>query len=175
MVKRALVAVPWIEPPDTAGLTVVGAQQIASTLNTLLADIFAVYLKTRNFHWHVSGPHFHDYHQLLGAQSRALLGITDDIAERVRKLGEPTLRSIGQIARTQRIIDNEASYVGAPDMLREIREDNLYLTAEMRDARGICAMHGDMASANLLERWIDATERHSWFLFETISSRGGVC
>jgi starvation-inducible DNA-binding protein len=142
------------------------AQDIAAALNLLLADSFALYLKTKNFHWHVSGPHFRDYHLLLDKQAAQIIGTTDAIAERVRKVGATTLRSIGQIARSQRILDNEANYVTAEDMLAELRDDNQQLIAAMRQAHNVCDEHGDVASASLLETWIDEAEQRVWFLFE---------
>jgi starvation-inducible DNA-binding protein len=147
-----------------------GAQatkDIAAALNLLLADFFALYLKTKNFHWHVSGPHFRDYHQLLDEQADQLYATTDPIAERVRKLGGATLRSIGQIARLKRIADNDADYVTPLDMLAELREDNQRLAARMREAHVVCDEHGDVATASLLEVWIDEAERRVWFLYES--------
>jgi len=146
-------------------------RDIAAALNTLLADVFALYLKTKNFHWHVSGPHFRDYHLLLDEQGDQLFAMTDDIAERVRKVGGTTLRSIGQIGRMQRILDNDADYVTPDDMLAELRDDNKQLVASMRETHGLCDEHDDVASASLLENWIDQGERREWFLFET-SRRG---
>jgi starvation-inducible DNA-binding protein len=138
----------------------------AAALNGLLADTFALYLKTKNFHWHMSGPHFRDYHLLLDEQAAQLYAMTDPIAERVRKLGELTLHSIGEIARTQRVRDNDAEYVEPLDMLGELREDNQSLAARMREAHDVCDEARDLASASLLEVWIDETERRTWFLFE---------
>ena len=145
-------------------------QDLAGALTILLADMFALYVKTKNFHWHVSGPHFHDYHLLLDEQGDQIFATTDAIAERVRKIGGTTIRSVGHIARLQRITDNEADYVTAPDMLAELREDNLQLAARMRETHSLCDEHGDVASASLLEVWIDEAERRVWFLFE--ASRG---
>jgi starvation-inducible DNA-binding protein len=144
---------------------------LAGALTTLLADMFALYVKTKNFHWHLSGPHFRDYHLLLDEQAGQILATTDAIAERVRKIGGTTLRSIGQIARLQRVLDNEADYVTPLDMLAELREDNLQLAARRRETHGLCGEHGDVASASLLEVWIDEAERRIWFLFEA-SRRG---
>jgi starvation-inducible DNA-binding protein len=138
----------------------------SAALNGLLADTFALYLKTKNFHWHLSGPHFRDYHLLLDEQADQIFAMTDPLAERVRKLGEMTLHSIGEIARTQRIKDNDASYVEPLDMLAELREDNQSLAARMREAHDVCDEARDLASASLLEVWIDETERRTWFLFE---------
>ena len=129
--------------------------------------MFALYLKTKNFHWHVSGPHFRDYHLLLDEQADQIYATTDPIAERVRKLGGNTLRSIGQIARLQRLADNDADYVTPLDMLAELREDNQRLVASMREAHVVCDEHGDVATASLIEVWIDEAERRIWFLFET--------
>ena len=150
-----------------------GTRNVAAALNELLADTFALYLKTKNFHWHMSGPHFRDYHLLLDEEADQIFAMTDPLAERVRKLGEPTLRSIGQIARTQRVTDNDAEYVEPLDMLAELREDNGNLAARMREAHDVCDEARDVASASLLEVWIDETERRAWFLFET-SRRGGT-
>jgi starvation-inducible DNA-binding protein len=139
---------------------------VSQALTALLADMFALYVKTKNFHWHVSGPHFRDYHLLLDDQSAQIFSATDAIAERVRKLGASTLRSIGHIARLQRVIDNDADCVSAQDMLAELREDNVHLAARMRDAHALCDDHGDVASASLLETWIDEAEQRVWFLRE---------
>jgi starvation-inducible DNA-binding protein len=143
-----------------------GVREVSGALNAVLADVFALYLKTKNFHWHLSGPHFRDYHLMFDEQGEQLLGMTDDLAERVRKIGGMTLRSIGQIARLQRIADNDAPFVDPQDMLAELREDNLSLTTRMREAHGICDEHEDIATASLLENWIDQSERRTWFLFE---------
>lgn len=139
---------------------------ISAALTTLLADTFALYVKTKNFHWHISGPHFRDYHLMLDEQGEQIFAMTDDIAERARKLGGTTLRSIGQIARLQRIPDNDADFVTPEDMLAELKEDNLQLTQFMRQTHNVCDEHGDVATASLLENWIDETERRVWFLFE---------
>src|SRR6201988_5209341 len=144
---------------------------VTGALNPLLADAFALYLKTKNFHWHMSGPHFRDYHLLLDEQADQIYAITDPVAERVRKLGGTTLRSIGQIGRSQRILDNDADYVTPLDMLAELRDDNMRLAAHMRETHGVCDEHGDVATASLLEIWIDEAERRVWFLFEA-SRRG---
>jgi len=141
-------------------------RDIAAALNTLNADMFALYLKTKNFHWHVSGPHFRDYHLMLDEQGDQIFATTDVLAERVRKLGGATLRSIGHIARLQRVMDNEADYVTARDMLAELREDNLALAAALRTAHGVCDEHGDVATASLIENFIDEAERRVWFLYE---------
>jgi len=147
-------------------LTPKATQDVSAALNNLLADAFALYLKTKNFHWHVSGPHFRDYHLLLDDQSGQIFAITDAVAERVRKVGGTTLRSIGHIARLQRVLDNDADYLAPPEMLKELREDNLQLAARMRAAHRLCGEHGDIASASLLETWIDEAEGRAWFLFE---------
>jgi len=147
-----------------------GVAAIAEALNTLLADTFALYLKTKNFHWHVSGPHFRDYHLLLDEHAEQIFATTDDIAERVRKIGSTTLRSIGQIAALQRVRDNEAEFVPPFDMLRELMDDNKAFAANLRDTHELCDKHGDVATASLIEVWIDQCERRTWFLFE--ASRG---
>ena len=146
-------------------------RDIAGAMNAILADVFAMYLKTKNFHWHMSGPHFRDYHLLLDEQAVQLYAMTDPIAERIRKLGGSTLRSIGEIARTQRVLDNDAAYVEPLDMLAELRDDNKALAARLREAHDVCDEHRDIASASLIEVWIDETERRTWFLFE--ASRPG--
>jgi starvation-inducible DNA-binding protein len=146
-------------------------RDLSAALTTLLADFFALYVKTKNFHWHMSGPHFRDYHLLLDEQAEQIFAATDDIAERVRKIGGTTLRSVGQIARQQRVLDNDADYVTPLDMLAELRDDNLQLAAHMRETHGLCDEHADVASASLLENWIDEAERRVWFLFE--ASRHG--
>jgi starvation-inducible DNA-binding protein len=152
------------------GLGTQATRDISGALNTLLADFFALYVKTKNFHWHVSGPHFRDYHLLLDEQADQLYATTDDIAERVRKVGGTTLRSIGHIARLQRVLDNDADYVTPSDMLAELRDDNMQLAARLRETHDVCDEHGDVATASLLENWIDEAERRVWFLFE--ASRG---
>jgi len=141
-------------------------RDISGALNILLADMFALYLKTKNFHWHVSGPHFRDYHLLLDEQGDQIFATTDAIAERVRKIGGVTLRSIGHIGRLQRVLDNDAEYVTPQDMLAELRDDNKQLTARMRETHDLCDEGRDVATASLLEVWIDEAERRSWFLFE---------
>ena len=141
-------------------------RDLSGALNALLADMFALYLKTKNFHWHMSGPHFRDYHLLLDEHGEQIFATTDDLAERVRKIGGTTLRSIGHIARLQRVADNDADYVTALDMLAELRDDNRQMVSRLREAHGLCDEHGDVASASLLENWIDEAERRAWFLFE---------
>ena len=141
-------------------------KDITGALNALLADVFSLYLKTKNFHWHMSGPHFRDYHLLLDEHGDQIFAMTDDIAERVRKIGGTTIRSIGHIARLQRIPDNDAEYVTPEDMLSELREDELALIRSMRAAHDLCDEAGDVATTSLLENWIDQTQRRNWFLFE---------
>jgi starvation-inducible DNA-binding protein len=141
-------------------------KDISSALTALLADVFALYIKAKNFHWHMSGPHFRDYHLLLDDQGDQLFAMTDDIAERVRKIGGTTLRSIGHIARIKRISDNEADYVSPEDMLSELWEDNKALVLSMRSLHDLCDEAGDVATASVLENWIDQTQRRSWFLYE---------
>jgi starvation-inducible DNA-binding protein len=151
--------------PSTLGADAV--KNITGALNALLADVFAIYLKTKNFHWHMSGPHFRDYHLLLDEHADQIFAMTDDIAERVRKIGGITIRSIGNVARLQRISDNDADYVDPLDMLAELREDNQAILASMREAHDLCDEENDVATTSLLEVWIDQTERRIWFLFET--------
>jgi starvation-inducible DNA-binding protein len=141
-------------------------KDLTGALNALCADVFALYLKTKNFHWHMSGPHFRDYHLLLDEHGDQIFAMTDPIAERVRKIGGTTLHSIGHISRLQRLHDNDADYVTPLDMLAELREDNKQLTASMREVHDLCDEHHDVATASLIEVWIDETERRTWFLFE---------
>jgi starvation-inducible DNA-binding protein len=159
---------PLLTPTD---LTSEATKDIAAAMNGILADVFALYIKTKNFHWHMSGPHFRDYHLLLDEHGDQLFAMTDPIAERIRKLGRGTLRSIGQIARSQRVSDNDAAYVEPEDMLAELREDNKTLVSRLREAHGVCEDHNDIATASLIEVWVDETERRTWFLFE--ASRHG--
>jgi starvation-inducible DNA-binding protein len=147
-------------------LTASATKDITATMNAILADVFALYMKTKNFHWHMSGPHFRDYHLLLDEHADQLFAMTDPVAERVRKIGGLTLHSIGQIARTQRVDDNDADYVEPLDMLAELAEDNRTLAARLREAHNVCDEHRDVATASLIEVWIDETERRAWFLFE---------
>ena len=140
---------------------------IAAALTTLLADVFALYLKTKNFHWHMSGPHFRDYHLMLDEQGDEIYATTDAIAERARKVGGTTLRSIGHIHRIQRLLDNDAEYVTPQDMLAELADDNRQLTGFLRATHAVCDAHNDAATASLIENWIDEAERRSWFLFES--------
>jgi len=146
-------------------------KEISAALNLILADVFSLYLKTKNFHWHMSGPHFRDYHLLLDEQADQLLAMTDPVAERVRKLGGLTLRSIGEISRIQRVLDNDAEYVEPLDMLAELAGDNQALTARLRQAHNVCDENRDVATASLIEVWIDETERRTWFLFEATRQR----
>jgi len=148
-------------------LTEEATRDIAIALTTLLADIFALYLKTKNFHWYMSGPYFRDYHLLLDDQSNQIFAATDLIAERARKIGGRTLHSTGHITRLQRILDNDAAFVTPDDMLAELREDNLALAGYMRETHSLCDEYGDVASASLLENWIDEAEQRVWFLFES--------
>ncbi len=160
---------PLITPTDLGSEAI---KDIAGAMNALLADVFALYVKTKNFHWHVSGPHFRDYHLLLDEHAEQLFAMTDDIAERVRKIGVMTLHSIGEISKMQRISDNDAPYVEPLDMVAELREDNKTLATRLREAHDVCNEHRDVATASLIENWIDETERRTWFLFET--SRAGT-
>jgi starvation-inducible DNA-binding protein len=155
---------PLITPTD---LKPEATKDIAGAMNAVLADVFALYLKTKNFHWHMSGPHFRDYHLLFDEHAAQLFAMTDEIAERVRKIGGITLHSIGEIAKMQRISDNDAVYVEPLDMVAELREDNKELAGHLREAHNICDGHRDLATASLIENWIDETERRTWFLFET--------
>jgi starvation-inducible DNA-binding protein len=157
--QKAALATP-------TALTAEATRDVSGALNGVLADVFALYLKTKNFHWHMSGPHFRDYHLLLDEQGEQIFEMTDDIAERVRKVGGTTLRSIGHIAKMQRIPDNDADYVDPQDMLAELRDDNGALAERLREAHSVCDEKGDVASASLIETWIDETERRVWFLFE---------
>ena len=159
---------PLLTPTD---LGTKASKNIAAGMNGILADVFGLYLKTKNFHWHMSGPHFRDYHLLLDEQADQLYAMTDPIAERIRKTGGSTLRSIGHIARIQRIKDNDAEYVEPLDMLAELREDNITLAARLREVHDMVDELRDIATASLIENWIDETERRTWFLYE--SSRRG--
>jgi starvation-inducible DNA-binding protein len=150
-------------PTDLSGQA---TRAIADALNGLLADAFALYLKTKNFHWHMSGPHFRDYHLMLDEQSDQIFATTDPLAERIRKLGQRTIRSIGHIGELQTIKDNDAEFVGPLDMLRELMNDNKAMAASMRKAHELCDDQKDIATASLLEVYVDETERRTWFLFE---------
>ena len=158
--RRSPLATPSDIEPEAV-------KDITGALNALLADVFSLYLKTKNFHWHMSGPHFREYHLLLDDHGDQLFAMTDDIAERVRKIGGTTIRSIGEIARLQRIADNDADYVTPADMLSELNQDEKSLVLSMRAAHALCDDAGDVATASLLENWIDQTQRRSWFLFES--------
>jgi starvation-inducible DNA-binding protein len=153
-----------LQTPSDLGAEAV--KDISAALNLLLADMFALYLKTKNFHWHISGPHFRDYHLLLDDHGEQIFATTDPIAERVRKLGGTTLRSIGQISRSQRIDDNDADFVTPLDMLAELRDDNQRLVSHLREAHNVCEEHHDVATTSLIEVWIDEAERRVWFLYE---------
>lgn len=161
---KALQKAPLATPTD---LSPEATRDISAALTVLVSDVFALYIKTKNFHWHVSGPNFRDYHLLLDEQADQIFAMTDPIAERVRKIGGTTLRSIGQISRLQRIADNDADYVTAPDMIAELCEDNKQLASALREVHDLCDEHEDVATASLIENWIDETERRTWFLFET--------
>lgn len=155
------------------GLGADATRDISAGLEKLLADVFALYLKTKNFHWHMSGKHFRDYHLLLDEQSDQIFAMTDPIAERARKIGGNTIHSIGQISRLTRIKDNDAEYVDPRDMLAELMEDNGAVVAAMRQVHDVCDEYGDVATASLLENWIDETERRVWFLYESTRGREG--
>jgi starvation-inducible DNA-binding protein len=165
--SRVLRTAPLATPTD---LNPNAVRDLAGELNILLADMFGLYLKTKNFHWHVSGPHFRDYHLVLDEQGEQIFATTDAIAERVRKIGATTLRSIGHVSRLQRIQDNDADFVTPMDMLAELRDDNKRLTTRMREIHDLCDESGDVATASLLEVWIDEAERRTWFLFEATRS-----
>jgi starvation-inducible DNA-binding protein len=154
---------PLATPTD---LTPSATKDIGGAMNAILADVFALYLKTKNFHWHMSGPHFRDYHLLLDEHGDQLFAMTDPIAERIRKIGGLTIKSIGHISRTQRVLDNDAEYVEPLDMIAELADDNKTLAARLREAHNVCDEHRDVATASLIEVWIDETERRTWFLFE---------
>ena len=154
---------PLATPTD---LSSAATREIAGAMNAILADVFALYLKTKNFHWHMSGPHFRDYHLLLDEQAEQIFEMTDPIAERIRKIGGTTITSIGHIAKLQRIEDNDTAYVEPADMLAELCEDNKSMAMRLREAHDVCDEHRDLATASLIEVWIDETERRTWFLFE---------
>jgi starvation-inducible DNA-binding protein len=145
--------------------------EISDALRKVLADVFALYMKSKNFHWHMSGKHFRDYHLLLDEHATQIFAMTDDIAERARKIGGTTLRSISDISRHQRLKDNNAEFVAPQDMLVELRGDNQQLTRDLRSTHELCARHGDVATASLIENWIDETERRAWFLSEVVAER----
>jgi len=160
---KELRAAPLQTPTDLQPKAV---KDISGALNLLLADVFALYVKTKNFHWHMSGPHFRDYHLLLDEHGEQIFAMTDPMAERVRKIGGRTLHSIGEMAKMKRVLDNDAEFVTPEDMLAELRDDNKDLAAHMREAHEICDKHGDVATTSLIEVWIDETERRTWFLYE---------
>lgn len=141
-------------------------KDVSAAMNLILADVFALYVKTKNFHWHISGPHFRDLHLLLDEHAEQLFAMTDDIAERVRKIGGTTLRSVGQIAKMTRVEDNDAPFVEPMDMIAELREDNKEMTSRLREVHDVCDEHNDVATASMIEVWIDQSERRTWFLFE---------
>ena len=147
-------------------LSATATKEISAAMNAVLADVFALYVKSKNFHWHLSGPHFRDYHLLFDEQAAQIFAMTDAIAERVRKVGGSTLHSIGHIARLKRVLDNDADYVEPSDMLAELRDDNKGLAARLREAHNVCDEYRDIATASLIEVWIDETERRTWFLYE---------
>src|SRR5712692_9230985 len=152
-------------------LTRSATKDISGAMNAILADVFALYLKTKNFHWHMSGPHFRDYHLLLDEHGDQLFAMTDPIAERIRKIGGGTIKSIGHISRTQRILDNDVEYVEPLHMIAELADDNKTLAAHLREVHNVCEEHRDVATASLIEVWIDETERRTWFLYETTRRR----
>jgi starvation-inducible DNA-binding protein len=156
---------PLLTPTD---LDAAATADITAAMNGLLADLFVLYFKTKNFHWHMSGPHFRDYHLMLDDQAESVYAMLDPIAERIRKLGGTTLRSIGHVARLQRLNDNDADYVEPSDMLAELCQDNQTVAARLREVHDVCQEHRDIASASLIEVWIDETERRTWFLFEAV-------
>ena len=160
-------AAPLATPTD---LDSAATLQISGSLNAVLADVFALYLKTKNFHWHMSGSHFRDYHLMMDEQASELFAMTDPLAERIRKVGGNTLRSVAHIGRLQRVLDNDAEYVQPQDMLAELRDDNRSLVGYLREAHGLCNEMRDIASASLIEVWIDQTEQRCWFLFEATRS-----
>ena len=156
----------WIKLATPTDLASAATRDISGAMNAVLADVFALYLKTKNFHWHLSGPHFRDYHLMFDEQASQIFAMTDPIAERVRKIGALTIKSIGHISKLQRIADNEADYVEPEDMLAELCEDNKTFAARLREVHNVCGEHRDFATASLIEIWIDETERRTWFLFE---------
>ena len=166
MATEDLLIIRTEELATPTDLSADAVRDISGALNALLADMFALYVKTKNFHWHVSGPHFRDFHLMLDEQADQIFATTDPIAERVRKIGGTTLRSVGQIAARKRLLDNDAEFVTPRDMLAELRDDNKQLTNEMRRVHGLCDERGDVATASLIEMWIDESERRTWFLFE---------
>ncbi|MBN9259853.1 MAG: DNA starvation/stationary phase protection protein [Hyphomicrobium sp.] len=168
MSKRSATEIRQSALKTPTSLSSNAVKDISAAMTTALADVFALYLKTKNFHWHMSGPHFRDYHLLLDEQSEQIFAMTDDMAERVRKIGGTTLRSIGQISRQQRILDNDADFVAPDDMLAELRDDNKQLVDSLRELHDLTDEAGDVATTSLIENWIDEGERRVWFLFETL-------
>jgi|SRR5215510_7825741 len=172
MAKQVAPSINEIKPRHGAhlatptDLTPAASRDVTAAMNAILADVFALYLKTKNFHWHLTGPHFRDYHLLFDEQGDQLFAMTDPIAERIRKIGGTTITSIGHITRLKRILDNDAAYVEPLDMLAELCEDNKTLAAKLREAHNVCDEHREIATASLIEVWIDETERRTWFLFE---------
>ena len=168
---------PWGIRRELATPTDLGAaatKDISGAMNAILADVFALYLKTKNFHWHLSGPHFRDYHLLLDEQAEQLFAMTDPIAERIRKIGGGTIKSIGHVSRLQRVLDNDAEYVDPSDMLAELADDSKALATRLREAHNVCEEHRDVATTSLIEVWIDETERRTWFLSEVKTRRIGA-
>jgi starvation-inducible DNA-binding protein len=169
MVKNAAPPVKVVKALATpTDLNHDGVEEICEELRKLLADVFALYVKTKNFHWHMSGPHFRDYHLLLDEHSDQIFAMTDDIAERARKIGGTTLHSISEISREQRLVDNNKEFVAPHEMLAELADDNQHLVRSMRSTHEVCDRHNDVATASLLETWIDETERRTWFLSESV-------
>ncbi len=168
MSKRSAAEIRHSDLKTPTSLSPNAVKDISAAMTTALADVFALYLKTKNFHWHMSGPHFRDYHLLLDEQSEQIFAMTDDMAERVRKIGGTTLRSIGQISRQQRILDNDADFVAPDDMIAELRDDNKQLVDSLRELHDLTDEAGDAATTSLIENWIDEGERRVWFLFETV-------
>lgn len=158
--RRAPLRTPTALKPESVA-------EIAAAMNGLLADVYTLYFKTKNFHWHISGPHFREYHLLLDEQATELLDMADIVAERVRKLGAGTLKSLSQLIQQQRLLENEADFVDPADMLTELRDDNLAFIKSMREIHELAVAKGDMATASLIEVWVDEAERRVWFLFET--------
>jgi starvation-inducible DNA-binding protein len=159
---------PDLDTPTDLGDN--ATKSVAQALNAVLADSYALYFKTKNFHWHVSGPHFRDYHLMFDDQATQILGTTDAIAERVRKTGNVTLRSVGDISRHQSLTDNDADYVSPADMLAELRDDNLKLVEGLRAVKAAATEAGDNATEGIVDDWTDQAEERAWFLFE--ASRG---
>jgi starvation-inducible DNA-binding protein len=168
MSKRSAAEIRHAALKTPTSLSDNAVKDISAAMTTALADVFALFLKTKNFHWHMSGPHFRDYHLLLDEQAAQLFAMTDDMAERVRKIGGSTLKSIGQIAKQQRILDNDADFVAPDDMLAELRDDNKQLVDSLRELHDLTDEAGDAATTSLIENWIDEGERRTWFLFETL-------